>query len=401
MGVFEDQKALLAIFEARKGTLVCPTCSATGTLKGVEPSPTSRACVHCETCQSQATMEQIQVSLPEPPTKQGKTTTPVAAPSELESLRAELRLALAAIKRLTAMNERLTAQIIELGKGKSENLSFPPLVSKKLVTTAAPHPSQNQKPSFAPGSQKFTFRAPKIASTTTVTSPASNSESWAAKANVNLPARKKPSAARTIAASVRLFQEDTGPSGYEYIYLPRNRRMNRSEARSSLRRLGLEPSRLLDITMPTRKVIGLLVHVQYAPTVHEVIAKHGLKSLDFNPTDPTHIADPKHETLSGSDRQLLANSIHADRMIRTLQYMRPEVASAVGRYFVDQQWLTLEEFAKAVPDKDRRINPAAAFLPVTHRPQPERATTDRRKRRAMSVSSADSHHTTDAMTTSQ
>ncbi|KAI9287684.1 hypothetical protein BC943DRAFT_256912, partial [Umbelopsis sp. AD052] len=174
----------------------------------------------------------------------------------------------------------------------------------------------------------------------------------------NLPTRKKPSTTKSIATSVRLFREETGPSGYEYIYLPRNRRMKRSEARSSLRRLGLEPSRLLDITMPTRQIIGLLVHVQYAPNVLEVLANHGIKPVEFVPTDPKHIADPKHDTLSASDQQLLANSIHANRMMRTLRYMRPEVATAVGRYFVDQKWLTLTEFATVVPHKDHQPNSA-------------------------------------------
>jgi hypothetical protein len=74
--------------------------------------------------------------------------------------------------------------------------------------------------------------------------------------------------------------------------------------------------------MPTRNIIGLLVHVQYAPTVREVLAKHGIQPKDFNPTDPIHITDPKYDTLSASDRQLLANTIHANRLLRTLQHMR-------------------------------------------------------------------------------
>jgi hypothetical protein len=336
-------------------------------------------------------MAEVQVTLPEPATPVAATSTAaVITQVELDALRAELRTALATIARFMAKNKHPQEE-------KREKFSFPPLALNKAVATA---PNPNRKHASTALSHKFTFRVPSTVTTSTPT-PTSIPETWASKAKVNLPARQKPSPARKVAASVRLFQEETGPSGYEYIYLPRNRRMQRSEARSSLRRLGLEPSRLLDITMPTRKVIGLLVHVQYAPTVREVLAKHGLKPLEFNPTDPSHIADPKHATLSASDRQQLANSIHANRMMRTLQYMRPEVATAVGRYFVDQQWLTLEEFAKAVPDKDRRPNPAAAFLPVTHRPQPERATADRRKRRAVSVSSTDSHHSTDAMTTTQ
>ena len=150
--------------------------------------------------------------------------------------------------------------------------------------------------------------------------------------------------------------------------------------------------------MPTRKVIGLLVHVQYAPTVRDILGKHGLKPIEFDPTDSNHIADPKHATLAADDRQQLAKRIHANRMLRTLQHMRPELSTAVGRYFVDQQWLTLEQFAAAVPDR----NPAAAFIPADHRrPQPEQSSTDRRKRRAVSISSTGSTHSFDAMTTTQ
>ncbi|KAG2178936.1 hypothetical protein INT43_001783 [Umbelopsis isabellina] len=148
--------------------------------------------------------------------------------------------------------------------------------------------------------------------------------------------------------------------------------------------------------MPTRKILGLLVHVQYAPTVRQVLEKHDIKSVDFEPTDPAHIADPKHDTLSASDRQQLANSIHANRMMRTLKYMRSEIATAVGRYFVDQKWITLTELAASVPP--HKDNPfTGTFPPRTHRPQE----TDTRKRRALSISSSDSYHSTDAMTTTQ
>ncbi|KAI8583446.1 hypothetical protein K450DRAFT_196210 [Umbelopsis ramanniana AG] len=223
-------------------------------------------------------MDSVQVTL---------TTAPVSAkvpatspiPEEMDKLRAELSAALEALKQKSALCEQLFAKTIEQGKKEK-------------------------------------------------------------RAKANLPAKNQLSPARRLAASVRLFKEETGPSGFEYLYLPQNRRMNRSEARTSLRRLGLEPSRLLDIIMPTRKVIGLLVHFQYAPKVREVLAKHGLKPIEFDPTDST--TSPTRSMLP------LLRMIESSWPTASMPiYMRPEVPTAVGRYFVDQQWLTLEQFAAA------------------------------------------------------
>ncbi|KAG2187141.1 hypothetical protein INT44_004811 [Umbelopsis vinacea] len=405
MSHLEVETALLAIFMVRRKTITCPKCDTVGTLKGVEPSPTSKAAAQCSSCSQPTSMDEIHVRLPEQKVASRDATSSSTPDSrdELQTLRDEISTLRESLQRMTSMYEVMAAQNIRnMTEGmKEKNFSLAPSAPQKTAAQRADQQQQQRKPASTMLHQ-FTFQATKAAASTT-TAKTPSPPTWAEKAKANLPTRKKPSTTKSIAASVRLFQEETGPSGYEYIYLPRNRRMKRSEARSSLRRLGLEPSRLLDITMPTRQVIGLLVHVQYAPTVREVLAKHEIKPTEFVPTDPKHIADPKHATLSGSDRQLLANSIHANRMMRTLRYMRPEVATAVGRYFVDQKWLTLTEFTTVVPHKDHQPNPAAAaFLTISHRPQPKKATTapDSRKRRALSISSSDSHHS-DAMTTTQ
>jgi hypothetical protein len=304
---------------------------------------------------------------------------PAKASDEVEKIRAELHAALDALKKQTVLYEQLFAKMTEKENQKEKgNPNFPP-----LPTVFQPTPRRNGKDSAAnnpKGKQpcettEFTFRAPSIP-------PKATPATWADKAKAKTKANPRPkvntSPARKLAASVRMFEEDTGPSGFTYIYLNRNRRMSRSEARSHLRRMGLEPSRLLDISMPTRKVMGLLVHVQYAPKVREILKKHGLKSIDFDPTDPSHIADPKHATLAADDRQQLAKSINANRLLRTLHHMRPEVTTTVGRYFVDQQWLTPEQLDTTLAHRS-----VAVFLPDS----PEQTSNNRRKKRAISISS--------------
>jgi hypothetical protein len=336
-------------------------------------------------------MDQIHVTLTAAPVP--AKVTPKTTTDEVEKIRAELRTVRTALQQQKALYEQLFAKMVREGKMEErERPTFPPLptTQPKLRPNNKPQGRQPREST----SHQFTFQGPTLPNNTTPAAP----DTWAAKTKAHLPAKTKQPPARKLAACVRLFQPNTGPSGFTYIYLHRNRRMQRSEARSNFRRLGLEPSRLLDISMPTRKVIGLLVHVQYAPIVREILDRHGLKPIEFDPTDPSHIADPKHATLAADDRQRLAKNLHANRMMRTLQHMRPELSTAVGRFCVDQQWLTLEQFASVVPDR----NPAAGFIPADHRrPQPEQPSSDRRKRRALSISSSVSNNSNDAMTTTQ
>ena len=44
-------------------------------------------------------------------------------------------------------------------------------------------------------------------------------------------------------------------TGFQYIYLTRKRKFTRTEIRGNLRRLGVDPSRILDISFPARSCV--------------------------------------------------------------------------------------------------------------------------------------------------
>jgi hypothetical protein len=124
------------------------------------------------------------------------------------------------------------------------------------------------------------------------------------------------------------------------------------------------------------------LHVQYKAAVLEQLKKHKITAIkDFNPEDPKHVADPKHDNLPLEERTVMAKRLHHDRIVRALRYMRPTVARAVGRSFVDQGWITIEDLA-GLPHSDRDT-PALAFVAPT--PQSSTLSATRHKRRALST----------------
>ncbi|OAD72682.1 hypothetical protein PHYBLDRAFT_168947 [Phycomyces blakesleeanus NRRL 1555(-)] len=200
--------------------------------------------------------------------------------------------------------------------------------------------------------------------------PGLEASTWATKASVSLPVTAPkmstvPSA-RRIAASVRMFALPSGPSGYEYVYIPRSRRLKHKEVRSSLRTLGVDSSRLLDINFPARGVIGILVHVQYADTFKAKLTNASVEILDaFDPLDPDNVADPKYASLSTHELANTAAMLHHDRCLQALQFLRPHVAIPVGHFFCEEGWISEDE----IPTRTTLTNATGGslFKPGTYR----------------------------------
>ena len=76
-------------------------------------------------------------------------------------------------------------------------------------------------------------------------------------------------------AAARAFKTAAtqGPQGFEYVYLGRNRKLDRNEVRSRLRRAGVDTCRVLDVCFPASGVIGILLHTQYVAKFTEIMAK--------------------------------------------------------------------------------------------------------------------------------
>ncbi|EIE83647.1 hypothetical protein RO3G_08352 [Rhizopus delemar RA 99-880] len=129
-------------------------------------------------------------------------------------------------------------------------------------------------------------------------------------------------------------------NGYDTIYIPRSRRLSRTEIRRRFHRLGIDLNRIIDISLPARSVIGLLVHQAFKSELVANLQECHIPIIpDFSPSAPEHIADPKYNNCSVGERTRLGQALHQDRCIRTLRFIRPHLTSSVARYFIAQQWI--------------------------------------------------------------
>ena len=191
-------------------------------------------------------------------------------------------------------------------------------------------------------------QANKPASQMAVINDSTSASSWAAaaaKPAATSPAPAKKARAPSVkkrAAAARAFMspEAKGPQGFKYIYLGRSRKINRSEVRSRLRRIGVDTGRILDISFPASGVLGVLMHVQYADQFTATMQKAGAEIIkDFDPLDPKHLADPKFSAASETERaQELALIVNA-RSVQTLSFLRPLVVRSVARSFLEWGWI--------------------------------------------------------------
>ncbi|KAG1443346.1 hypothetical protein G6F56_010701 [Rhizopus delemar] len=162
---------------------------------------------------------------------------------------------------------------------------------------------------------------------------------------------------RKLAAVRELMPVDpSAPKGFEYLYLHRRRKLSRAVVRQTLRHLGVDLSRVLDICFPGPKVIGVLVHLQYKPEVVSLLATAKVPLVDgFDPLDPVNLADPELQGLSAAVKTNKCAELQYDRCTRALVRLstgRAHLVGPVGKYFTSLGWMddeTVSQVLKSAP----------------------------------------------------
>ncbi|KAG2192065.1 hypothetical protein INT47_006508 [Mucor saturninus] len=207
------------------------------------------------------------------------------------------------------------------------------------------------------------------------------------------PVQPKPKAkklsAEALAKAARPFMErdPNEPQGFQYVYIGRSRKITRPETRKRFKLVGIDTSRVLDITFPAFGVLGVLVHVSYAPTFIKIMTsvKAGIIK-DFDPSDEKHLANPIYKSYSAAARADIAMQLNNNRCKQALLYLhntRPTQVKPVGYSMIDMGYLSEEELIEItkVPSSDPRMqaNEEAAKLfnvPMPKQPSPSHSTED-------------------------
>ncbi|KAG0925367.1 hypothetical protein G6F30_013386 [Rhizopus arrhizus] len=182
-------------------------------------------------------------------------------------------------------------------------------------------------------------------------SSGTEASSWAVVAANGKPRNK----VRRRLAAARGFQPVSGDQGFEYVYIPRSRRMSYSEARRRLSRLGVDNWRVLDVCFPAHSVAGLLVHLQYKPALLGLLERAKVPVLsDFDPLDPQHLADPTYASATMDTRLTAIATIVNERCSRTLERLRYPVAVAVSKFFLANAMVSDEAVSEVLSSKGDR-----------------------------------------------
>jgi hypothetical protein len=243
--------------------------------------------------------------------------------SQFQAILDQLQAAKAEITVLSTRNAQLEAKLRALeGKNFAD-------------VTQSPAATQNPTASYPFATNATTMDSKYAPQETVVTT-------WARTVAKNCP-QKLPRKVKRVAAALRMFQEPetNAPQGYQYVYVPRTRKIARSEIRRSLRSIGLDTSRILDINFPARGRMGLLVHAAYVSTVTDTFTSGHVKvDHDLNPQDPKHLEDPKFKDYSAEELAADAIAIHESRCVAALHRLRVQLIPSVGRCFVEQGWVS-------------------------------------------------------------
>ncbi|KAI9309826.1 hypothetical protein BX666DRAFT_1833305, partial [Dichotomocladium elegans] len=142
-----------------------------------------------------------------------------------------------------------------------------------------------------------------------------------------------------------LSAPSTSLNGFSYIYYGCKNRTERKDQRKNLKALGAQNSRILDIHYPSRTVVALLVHNDYREELITQLQKRNVNPLDqYSPTAASALTDPQYKDLSEQEKINIATAKHQQRLVRALPFIRTTISRAVGRLFLEQQWITNSQF---------------------------------------------------------
>lgn len=265
----------------------------------------------------------------------GLVTALTTAESQLEHYKEAHATLLEKYNTLLATAKRQDATIIKLRTQRNElqTAAAATIAAEPTPVTAVTASTQTITPPPAPVSPP--------AATAVITPTGVTYSSIVAATPTRRP--KVPISDRKRLATARAFEAPkptSSPSGFEYVYISRNRNITRKDIRHRLSILGVTTSRIIDISFPANSVVGLLVHQDYKSDFLAVLDKCKVSAIDkFDRTAPEHLLDPKFKNLSDSQRTTIAAMTHQDRCLRTLHFIRPYLVPSVAKFFVDRNWV--------------------------------------------------------------
>jgi hypothetical protein len=142
------------------------------------------------------------------------------------------------------------------------------------------------------------------------------------------------------------FSSFAEPTGFKLIHVPVRSRLPLQQLRSNLRRLHINPRRILDIQYSDRNLVSFLIHIVYEAEVSSQLNKFNITARDdLNHLDPSIIRNPVlvNETIDCKIQPARKSFLH--RICTALQRFRAPNYNAVANFFVQSGFIDPEDLA--------------------------------------------------------
>lgn len=378
----EQLGELQTLFSTVRKQIPCPLCHQTTTFHraGTFPRDPTQPLFKCTSCNKRVTAYEMRAAISnnahhyEEPFDSDIATDalepsfhPAPINSDSQSVTNSTDDILRIVQQLRQQVENLSS---ELAQAKQEIQRLTTLNSNPSYFNNSLHPTYASPEDFPPISQ-VTNSQPSA--TPSSLPPWRNPMQVEHIKNSLLLTREKRRTQRQEAAA-RFFQPPSANQGFQYIYIPTKARIPVGKLRTTLRKLDINNSRILDIHYPDRNVAAILVHNDYATELRELLRKRQITmNDDFNPWDGSILKDPKYATLSVTERTAQAAVHQQERLAKALSHIRAPIKYAVARYFSDKHWISKELLDQT--NAKRFTHPADIFHQVVTGTQ-ETETTD-------------------------
>ena len=153
---------------------------------------------------------------------------------------------------------------------------------------------------------------------------------------------RRPLSDQAKKAAARTFTQLSEDQGFKYLYVFARGKEPRNVVRSRLRKMGITPSRIIDIHYPAHQVMSLLIHNDYEKDLLQILTTYDITPLDnFDPKSEKHLNDTHYKDLSLQARGAKTEEIYSKRLINTILRVTPKsLQVALTRSFLTQKWLT-------------------------------------------------------------
>ncbi|CAO3599331.1 unnamed protein product [Absidia cylindrospora] len=329
----------LESFRLQQSSLVCPSSSRTGTIKFANTNHDMRQpkfeCTNSECQTTSLTRKQVNHAMLKKPVKRpapSSTADSQVYPQEQQPHPDTLAAAPATpatFEHRTALPAFMTSILTQMNERREEQHELQLL--KAAINDKDKVIQQQQREIVELRNQSLFIRATNGSSA----SKHAPQGTWANEERLQLLhttfAEGPPSIAlKKQQSAARQFSPPSASPGFQHVYLPTRARLRISQIRKNLKQLSIDTSRILDINYPARNTTSLLIHNDFVDACVSRLTKAGIKPLDsFDPTDPQHLCDPKYD----EERSEIAFSLHQQRMLRSIDFIRTPAKYAVAKSF--------------------------------------------------------------------